>query len=74
MSLAQCNVPIWGKKIDTDILTDVLAFLPRAEGGTADPVIALTLCDQPVTILFNENHFIELQTMIQESQKVGNSG
>ena len=63
-----------GKKIDTDILTDVLAFLPRAEGGTADPVIALTLCDQPVTILFNENHFIELQTMIQESQKVGNSG
>lgn len=63
-----------GKKVDADILEHILAFMPRAEGGTVDPAITLTLCGQLVTIVFHENHFIELQTMIQESQKAENSG
>lgn len=63
-----------GKKVDANILERILTFVPRADGGTDDPTISLTLCGQPVTIEFHENHFIELQTMIQESQKAKPAG
>lgn len=59
------------KDIDTDLLADVDAFVPRAEGGTAEPVIILTLCGERISIVFHEDHFLELQTMIRQSQKAG---
>lgn len=57
------------KLIDTDLLADIEAFVPRAEGGTSEPVIILTLCGERVTVVFHEDHFLELQTMIQQSQQ-----
>ena len=57
------------KVMETDLLTDIDAFVPRAEGGTSEPVIILTLCGEHVTIVFHEDHFLELQTMIEESQR-----
>jgi hypothetical protein len=57
------------KEAGIDLLEHVLTFVPKAEGGTKKSAIDLTLCGEPAAIVFHEDHFLELQTMIRESQK-----
>jgi hypothetical protein len=57
------------KQIDTDLLADIETFVPKANGGIAEPAIALTLCDERAPIIFHDDHFLELQTMIRESTR-----
>jgi hypothetical protein len=60
------------KELESDILERVLAFVPVANGGTQTAEITLNLCGESLSIDFHEDHFLELQTMIEESQKKSN--
>jgi hypothetical protein len=55
------------KEIEGDILDGILGFVPKESGGCGDAEIRLKLCGEPVTIGFHEDHFLELQTMVEES-------
>ncbi|MCC6694359.1 MAG: hypothetical protein IT365_01900 [Candidatus Hydrogenedentes bacterium] len=57
------------KAADTDILSNIEAYVPSSKGGSARPAITLTLCGESATIVFHEDHFLELQVMIRESRK-----
>jgi hypothetical protein len=57
------------KELESDILERVLNFVPQADGGTQKAEITLKLCSERLSINFHEDHFLELQTMIEESRK-----
>ena len=57
------------KEFEGDILEKILGFVPAASGGTQNADIALRLCGESITIGFHEDHFLELQTMVEESMK-----
>jgi hypothetical protein len=59
------------KDFDGDILEKILGFVPSANGGTQKADLTLRLCGESITIGFHEDHFLELQTMVEESQKSG---
>jgi hypothetical protein len=57
------------KEFEGDILGGILGFVPEVDGGSKEAEIALRLCGEMITINFHEDHFLELQTMIEQSQK-----
>jgi hypothetical protein len=57
------------KEFEGDILEKILGFVPAASGGTQKADMALRLCGESITIGFHEDHFLELQTMVEESKK-----
>jgi hypothetical protein len=57
------------KEFEGDILAKILGFVPFISGGTQKADISLRLCGESITIGFHEDHFLELQTMVEESIK-----
>ncbi|MGI6458637.1 MAG: sacsin N-terminal ATP-binding-like domain-containing protein [Candidatus Hydrogenedentales bacterium] len=57
------------KYVDIDVQEHILAFTPKAQRGIVEPTIEIILCAQKETILFHEDHFLELKIMIEESLK-----
>jgi hypothetical protein len=47
-----------------DILDQIDLWRARKEGGSGAPVLDITLCGQPVTISFTEQHMIDLQELL----------
>ena len=47
----------------------ILAYRTESEGGTTEPSILLTLCDEAVEIQYAEKHFIELQEILKALKK-----
>ncbi len=62
------------KKVDEDIIQQVLRLKVEAEGGDGHPTIRMKLCGEPVEIEFAEKHLIDLQEMIKKSQVLESDG
>lgn len=58
------------KKVDEDIIQQILRLKVQAEGGDGQLVIKLRLCEEDVEIKFAERHLIDLQEMIKKSQEL----
>lgn len=58
------------KKVDEDIIQQVLRLKVQKEGGDGNPSIRMKLCGEPIEIKFAEKHLIDLQEMIKKSQEL----
>jgi hypothetical protein len=57
----------YGAVVAEDVVTQVLEFRTRQEGGLSDPNIRIELCGEEVRIRFNERHILELQELLKVS-------
>ena len=55
------------KKVEKDIIQQVMQLKVKAEGGDGHPAIKMKLCDEEIEITFAEKHLIDLQEMIKKS-------
>ena len=58
------------KKVDEDIIQQILQLKVRAEGGGSQLAIKLRLCGDNVEIKFEDSHLIDLQEMVKKSQEL----
>lgn len=59
------------KKVDEDIVQQVMQLKIKAEGGDDQPSSRMNLCGNPIAIRYAEKHLIDLQEMIRVAQESG---
>ncbi len=59
------------KKVDEDIVQQVMQLKTKAEGGDDQPSIRMNLCGNLIAIRYAEKHLIDLQEMIRVAQESG---
>ncbi len=62
-----CAKFLYGSVVADDILDQIEMFRAKKEGGKGKPCLSIELCDNPIEILFTEQHMIELQTLLSEA-------
>lgn len=60
------------KKVEKDIIQQVMQLKVKTEGGDGHPAIKMKLCDEEIEIRFAEKHLIDLQEMIKKSTESHN--
>ena len=58
------------KKVDEDVVQQVLRLTTLEEAGNSDLAVRMTLCGNPVEIKYADKHLIDLQEMIRVSKDV----
>src|SRR5215469_7925340 len=69
-----CAKFLYGSVEAENIVSQVVSFRVRREGGTAQPNVGLNLCGASATVSYTEKHMLELQELLQASSATKSHG